>query len=113
MPIVGSSAGSEDLTPAFMEELGEMLVHGVTVMTGKPALLAAVDGRPVVGIPGYPVSAEEEKNGCVILVKRFIDIPPYSKWNRGTAFHKCKDTIARLLSGVLNMHPSGGDIRKL
>jgi molybdenum cofactor synthesis domain-containing protein len=57
MTIAGSSAGSEDFTPALMEELGELLVHGITVMPGKPALLAAVEGRPVVGIPGYPVSA--------------------------------------------------------
>ena len=57
MLIAGSSAGSEDFTPALMEELGELLVHGITVMPGKPALLAAADGRPVVGIPGYPVSA--------------------------------------------------------
>jgi len=46
MPIAGSSAGSEDFTPAFMEELGKLLVHGITVMPEKPALLAAVDGRP-------------------------------------------------------------------
>jgi putative molybdopterin biosynthesis protein len=37
--------------------MGELLVHGITVMPGKPALLAAVNERPVVGIPGYPVSA--------------------------------------------------------
>ncbi|MHB8772437.1 MAG: molybdopterin biosynthesis protein [Syntrophales bacterium] len=55
--IAGSSAGSEDFTPALLEGVGELLVHGITVMPGKPALLAAVDGRPVVGIPGYPVSA--------------------------------------------------------
>ena len=57
MLIAGSSAGSEDFTPALLEELGELLVHGITVMPGKPALLAAVAGRPVVGVPGYPVSA--------------------------------------------------------
>ncbi|MDR1726500.1 MAG: molybdopterin biosynthesis protein [Acidobacteriota bacterium] len=57
MTIAGSSAGSEDYTPAAFAELGELLVHGVTVMPGKPTLLAAVQGRPVVGIPGYPVSA--------------------------------------------------------
>lgn len=57
MLIAGSSAGSEDFTPALLEELGELLVHGVAVMPGKPALLAVVYGRPVVGIPGYPVSA--------------------------------------------------------
>ena len=57
MLIAGSSAGSEDFTPTLMEELGELLVHGIAVMPGKPALLAAVGGRPVIGIPGYPVSA--------------------------------------------------------
>ena len=57
MTIAGSSAGSEDYTPAAFAELGELLVHGVTVMPGKPTLLAAIQGRPVVGIPGYPVSA--------------------------------------------------------
>ena len=57
MLIAGSSAGSEDFTPALLEELGELLVHGIAVMPGKPALLASIDGRPVVGIPGYPVSA--------------------------------------------------------
>ena len=57
MTIAGSSAGSEDYTPAAFAELGELLVHGVTVMPGKPTLLAAIQDRPVVGIPGYPVSA--------------------------------------------------------
>jgi hypothetical protein len=54
----------------------------------------------------------KEKKGCVMLVKRFIDIPPYFKWDRGEpAFHECKDTLARLWSEVLNMLPNGGDIR--
>lgn len=55
--IAGSSAGSEDYTPSLLSEMGELLVHGVTVMPGKPTLLAAVNDQPVVGIPGYPVSA--------------------------------------------------------
>jgi molybdenum cofactor synthesis domain-containing protein len=55
--IAGSSAGTEDFTPAVLAQLGELLVHGVTVMPGKPTLLAAVENRPIVGIPGYPVSA--------------------------------------------------------
>ena len=57
MTIAGSSAGSEDYTPAAFASLGELLVHGVTVMPGKPTLLAAIQNHPVVGIPGYPVSA--------------------------------------------------------
>jgi hypothetical protein len=56
----------------------------------------------------------KEKNGCVMFVKRFIDIPPYLKWDRGIRHSmSAKDTIAQLRSGVLNMLPSGGDIRKL
>ncbi len=55
--IAGSSAGSEDFTPAVLSQVGELLVHGITVMPGKPTLLASVANCPVVGIPGYPVSA--------------------------------------------------------
>ena len=57
MTIAGSSAGSEDYTPAAFAELGDLLIHGVTVMPGKPTLLAAIQNHPVIGIPGYPVSA--------------------------------------------------------
>jgi len=46
MLIAGSSAGSEDFTPALMEKPGELLVHGITVMPGKPTLLVAADCRP-------------------------------------------------------------------
>jgi putative molybdopterin biosynthesis protein len=53
----GSSAGSEDYTAAVIEELGEVLTHGVAMMPGKPVILGVVGGKPVVGIPGYPVSA--------------------------------------------------------
>ncbi|MGA2403291.1 MAG: molybdopterin-binding protein, partial [Syntrophobacteraceae bacterium] len=53
----GSSAGSEDYTAAVIEELGEVLAHGVAMMPGKPVILGMVSGKPVVGIPGYPVSA--------------------------------------------------------
>jgi putative molybdopterin biosynthesis protein len=55
--IAGSSAGSKDHTPSVLAEMGELLVHGITVMPGKPTLLAEVQGHPVVGVPGYPVSA--------------------------------------------------------
>jgi len=53
----GSSAGSKDYTAEIIEELGTVLVHGVTMMPGKPTILGIVGNKPVIGIPGYPVSA--------------------------------------------------------
>jgi putative molybdopterin biosynthesis protein len=53
----GSSAGSEDFSRKVIEELGEVLVHGVTIMPGKPLIIGKAGERPIFGIPGYPVSA--------------------------------------------------------
>jgi putative molybdopterin biosynthesis protein len=57
LTVGGSSAGSEDYAKSVVSELGEILVHGVTMMPGKPLLVGDVGGKPVFGIPGYPVSA--------------------------------------------------------
>jgi molybdenum cofactor synthesis domain-containing protein len=53
----GSSAGSKDYTAGILAETGEVLVHGVAMMPGKPTILGLIQGKPVIGIPGYPVSA--------------------------------------------------------
>lgn len=53
----GSSAGSEDYTPHIVKELGELIVYGVAIKPGKPVVLGKIDNKPLIGIPGYPVSA--------------------------------------------------------
>ena len=53
----GSSAGSKDYTRSILESEGEILVHGIAAMPGKPSLAAICRGRPVFGAPGYPVSS--------------------------------------------------------
>lgn len=53
----GSSAGSKDFTAMSIKEIGEVLVHGVAMMPGKPTILGTVGGKPVIGNPGYTVSA--------------------------------------------------------
>lgn len=53
----GSSAGSQDYTVHAIRELGRVLVHGVRVKPGKPVVLGIIGETPVLGIPGYPVSA--------------------------------------------------------
>jgi putative molybdopterin biosynthesis protein len=55
--IAGSSAGEHDFTAEVIAREGELLAHGIDVMPGKPAVLGIVNGKPVIGIPGYPVSA--------------------------------------------------------
>ena len=53
----GSSAGRDDYTVHVLRELGTVHVHGVAIKPGKPVILAEVYGKPVIGLPGYPVSA--------------------------------------------------------
>jgi molybdopterin molybdotransferase len=55
----GSSVGERDLTPRIIAGLGRpgVIVHGLRVKPGKPTVLAAIDGKPVIGLPGNPTSA--------------------------------------------------------
>jgi putative molybdopterin biosynthesis protein len=58
----GSSAGSEDFSASVVESLGELLVHGVAVRPGHPVILGMIHVNrqkqiPIIGVPGYPVSA--------------------------------------------------------
>ena len=53
----GSSAGTKDYTVKLIRELGTVIVHGVAMKPGKPTILGIINGKPIIGIPGYPVSA--------------------------------------------------------
>jgi putative molybdopterin biosynthesis protein len=55
--IAGSSAGRDDYTAQLVERLGALAVHGVAVRPGHPVVLGAIEATPVIGAPGYPVSA--------------------------------------------------------
>lgn len=54
----GSSVGAKDAVARAIGELGTpgVIVHGVSIKPGKPTILALVDGTPIVGLPGHPVS---------------------------------------------------------
>ena len=66
----GSSAGAEDYTAGLVEELGDLVVHGVAIRPGHPIVLGVVEGKPVIGIPGYPVSAAI---ACELFVQPVIE----------------------------------------
>ena len=55
--IAGASAGRDDYTVEVIERLGLLAVHGVAVRPGHPVVLGAIGSTPVLGAPGYPVSA--------------------------------------------------------
>ena len=55
--IAGSSAGRDDYTARVVSATGTLAVHGVAVRPGHPVVLGVVGQTPVLGAPGYPVSA--------------------------------------------------------
>ncbi len=53
----GSSAGAHDYTAAAIKALGEVLAHGIAVRPGHPVIIGLAADTPLIGVPGYPVSA--------------------------------------------------------
>lgn len=54
--LAGSSAGRGDFTTGVISRCGEVIIHGLAIRPGKPAILGLCGTKPVLGIPGYPVS---------------------------------------------------------
>lgn len=75
----GSSVGERDLILDVVEEMGEVLFHGIAVKPGKPTLFGLIRGTPVFGMPGYPTSCLS--NAYMLLVpplRRLARLPPAS-----------------------------------
>ena len=94
----GSSAGAEDFSSKVVEKLGTLLVHGVAVRPGHPVIMGVIarngvteqssvkqeiatssapqtprnDMIPIIGVPGYPVSA-------ALTIEIFVE-PLMAKW---------------------------------
>ncbi|HPK61053.1 MAG TPA: molybdopterin-binding protein, partial [Spirochaetota bacterium] len=69
--IGGSSAGRDDLSASVVSQLGKVVIHGLAIKPGKPCVLGVVANKPVIGIPGYPVS------GILIfrlIVKKIVEV---------------------------------------
>ncbi len=52
----GSSAGREDFSASVIAQQGGVLYHGLAIRPGKPAILGYCGSKPILGVPGYPVS---------------------------------------------------------
>ena len=73
----GSSAGTRDFTADVIADLGEVLVHGIAIKPGKPAIIGRIDQKPVFGLPGYPLSALTVIREIILpfLRKYCLDVP--------------------------------------
>ena len=74
----GSSVGERDLIMDVLQGSGEVLFHGIAVKPGKPTVFGRVNGRPVLGMPGYPTSCLS--NAYMLLVpmlRRMAHLPEY------------------------------------
>ena len=67
----GSSAGRDDYSAKAIAQAGQVLYHGIAMKPGKPAILGCKGNKPILGVPGYPVS------GIIVieeLLRPIIDI---------------------------------------
>jgi molybdenum cofactor synthesis domain-containing protein len=94
----GSSVGEKDLLVDAFSRLGDIVFHGIAIKPGKPTMLARVQGRPVVGMPGYPTSCLS--NGYMFLapaIDRMCHRPPNPRLRRHT-------TAAERMASVHDKH---------
>ena len=74
----GSSVGERDLILDVLMKRGEVLFHGVAVKPGKPTVFGCVDGKPVLGMPGYPTSCLSNSYMLLIpMLRRMARLPPH------------------------------------
>ena len=73
----GSSAGRDDYSTRVIRELGEVLYHGIAMKPGKPAILGCQGAKPILGVPGYPVSG-------IIVIEQLLK-PLVDHWLKAPA----------------------------
>lgn len=111
----GSSAGSEDYTAHVVQSLGQLLVHGVAVRPGHPVILGMVENdsvkddrvtlssdhlvTPIIGVPGYPVSA-------ALTGEIFVE-PLLARWQGQRPFQP--QTISATVTRKVNSHTGDDD----
>ena len=91
----GSSAGREDFSAKVIRELGEVLYHGIAIKPGKPAILGCQGEKPILGVPGYPVSG-------IIVIEQLLK-PLIDHWLQAPSAPSqyAKATLARpVVSGL-------------
>lgn len=95
--IAGASAGSEDYTEQTISGLGELILHGLAIKPGKPAMLGIVKNTPVIGLPGYPVASHL----CFNLFARPYTMRRLGLEDRGFGFGSVRSRLSRQVASSL------------
>ncbi|MFQ6106967.1 MAG: gephyrin-like molybdotransferase Glp [Thermoplasmata archaeon] len=73
----GSSVGETDILVDILEERGKILFHGIQVKPGKPTLCATVEGKLIIGMPGYPASCLTNAYALLApVLRKMARLPP-------------------------------------
>ncbi|MEA4913584.1 MAG: molybdopterin biosynthesis protein [Christensenella sp.] len=116
----GTSAGRDDGTAAAIRKLGEVCIHGIAIRPGKPAVLGAVGCKPVVGVPGYPVSGiivleelvkpvidrmlkrerETSESVCVKMGRKYVSSLKYREFVRATLGFDAEGSLSAVPIGA-------------
>ena len=91
----GSSAGRDDYSSLAVSTVGRMLYHGIAIKPGKPAILGYSQNKPILGVPGYPVS------GIIVLEEI---LRPVIEIMTGRNLHKqtvIKASLGRVMTSPL------------
>jgi len=93
----GTSVGPGDIVPKVIDSLGPpgMLVHGVAMRPSMPTGLGVANGKAIISLPGYPVSA-------YIAFKEFVPkLIAHLLGSKTLPPHTIKARLARRITGVL------------
>ena len=94
----GSSAGREDYSCQVIDKIGDVLYHGVAIKPGKPAILGYRREKPILGVPGYPVSG-------IIVIEEILH-PLIDLWNhrKGEEHPYADAVLSRAVVSGLKYH---------
>ncbi|MDG6257790.1 MAG: molybdopterin-binding protein [Methanomicrobiaceae archaeon] len=76
----GTSTGRYDYTAESITRLGMLLFHGIAMLPGKPAMAGEVGGKPVIGLPGYPVGSQTVLRELVAPLLIYWGLAPVPEW---------------------------------
>ncbi len=77
----GSSKGTRDYTSSVIENLGEVLVHGIAIKPAKPVIIGKIMNKPVIGIPGYPVACHTILREIITPIIHSFGFPVPETWS--------------------------------